>query len=158
MHGTPLWNPWANTCGRKRRMNSWAGRVMVFPTLVCRVLIAEAHLVILDGEQAVVGQRDPVDIPAEVRQDWLGVLHGRFAIDHPPCGPDRLRQGQVRAFLTHQIQKASAKALRKGMDGDKGGRAGGPPRGPVSGDPTRWHQAVDVRMVGQRAGPGVQHT
>jgi hypothetical protein len=124
-----------------------------FPTLVCRVLVAEAHLVIIDGEQAVVGQRDPVDIPTQVLQDWLRALHGGFAVDHPPFGPDRLGQGQVRAFLTYQIEKQSAKELRERMDGHQGGLAGWPPRGSIGGDPTRWHQAVDVRMVGQRAGP-----
>jgi len=34
------------------------------PTLVLGVLVAAAHLPISDGEEAVVGQRDPVDIPA----------------------------------------------------------------------------------------------
>jgi hypothetical protein len=34
------------------------------PTLVLGVLVAEAHLPISDGEEAVVGQRDPVDLPA----------------------------------------------------------------------------------------------
>ena len=33
------------------------------PTLVLGVLVAEAHLPISDGEEAVVGQRDPVDSP-----------------------------------------------------------------------------------------------
>ena len=44
------------------------------------------------------------------------------------------------------------------MDGHEVGRAGRPPLGPVSGDPTGWDQAVHVRMVGQGPGPGVQHT
>jgi hypothetical protein len=44
------------------------------------------------------------------------------------------------------------------MDRHQVGRTGGPPLGSVSGDSTRWDQAVDVRMVGQGTGPGVQHT
>jgi hypothetical protein len=73
------------------------------PAMVLGILIAEADVPVRDRENATIGQRDPVDIPAEVRQDLLGALHGRFAIDHPPFGPDRLRKGQVRAFLTYQI-------------------------------------------------------
>ena len=44
------------------------------------------------------------------------------------------------------------------MDGHQVGGAGGPPRGAVAATPPGRHQAVDVRMVGQGAGPRVQHT
>jgi hypothetical protein len=87
------------------------------PTLVLGVLVAEAHLPISDGEEAVVGQRDPVDIPASVLQDLLRALRGRFTVDDPPFGPDHFGTGQVGAFLTHQIAKQPAKELREGMDG-----------------------------------------
>ena len=127
------------------------------PTLVLGVLVAEAHLPISDGEEAVVGQRDPVDIPAQVLQDLLRALHGRFTVDDPPFGPDRLGQGQVGAFLTHQIEKQPAKELREGMDGHQVGRAGGPPLGPVGGDPTGWHQTVHMWMIDEGPGPGVEN-
>jgi hypothetical protein len=97
-------------------------------------------------------------VPAQVLPDWLWALHSRLAVDHPPCGPDRLGQRQIGAFLTHQIEKQSAQELREGMDRHQVGRTGGPPLGSVSGDSTSWDQAVDVRMVGQGTSPGVQHT
>jgi hypothetical protein len=75
------------------------------PQLVLGVLGAEAHLPISDGEEAVVGQRDPVDIAAQVVQDLLPALRGRFTVNDPPFGPDHLRKGQVGPFLTHQIEK-----------------------------------------------------
>jgi hypothetical protein len=128
------------------------------PPLVLGVLVAEAHLPLRDGEEAVVGQRDPVDLAARVGPDWLRALHGRLTVDDPPFGPDVLGKGQVRSSLTYQIEKPPAKELREGVDGHHVGRAGGPPRGPVGGDPTGRHQAVDVRMVGQGTGPGVQDT
>jgi hypothetical protein len=71
------------------------------PALVLGVLVAEAHLVSVDGEQAVAGQRDPVDIPTQVLKDLLRALHGGFAVDDPPFGPDRRGYGQVGPFLTH---------------------------------------------------------
>jgi hypothetical protein len=126
------------------------------PTLVLGVLVAEAHLPISDGAEAVVGQRDAVDIPAQVLQDWLRAWRGRFTVDDPPFGPDHLGKGQVGAFLTHQIATQPATELREGLDGHQGGRAGGPPRGPVGGDPAGWPQTVPVWMIDEGPGPGVE--
>jgi len=103
------------------------------PALVLRVLGAEAHLAILDREAAVVGQRDAVVRPAQVVQDWPSTSHGRLAVDHPSIGPNRLGKSQVGGSLTPQSEQPSAKPLREGMDGDEGGRAGGPPLGSVGG-------------------------
>ncbi len=58
------------------------------PALVLGVLIAEAHLALLDREEAVVGQCDAMDIPAQVVQDLLSTWHRRFAIDHPAFSLD----------------------------------------------------------------------
>jgi hypothetical protein len=58
------------------------------PALVLGVLIAEAHLALLDREEAVIGQCDAVDIPAQIVQDLLSTLHRRFAIDDPALRPD----------------------------------------------------------------------
>jgi hypothetical protein len=124
-----------------------------FPTLVLGVLVAKAHLAMIDAEETGVGQRDTVEIAAQVVQDVLRAVHSRFAVDHPPLGPDHLGNAQVRAFLAHQIAKQATTQLREGMDGDEGGRARWPPCGSVGGDPARRHQAVDMRMGGQGAGP-----
>jgi hypothetical protein len=106
----------------------------------------------------MVGQRDPVARPAQVMPDLLRAGHSRCAGDDPPPGPDRLGHQQVGPFLLHQRPNQTTKALREGMDRYPGGRAGRPPRGAISGDPTGRDQAVHVRMVGQGTGPGVQHT
>jgi hypothetical protein len=95
-----------------------------------------------------MGQHHPVDVPTQVLQDLLCAWHGGLAGDDPPFRSNRLRQGQVRAFLMEQREKPPAKELGEGMDGDQGGHASRAPLGPVRGDPTRWHQAVHVRMVG----------
>jgi hypothetical protein len=57
------------------------------PALVLGVLIAETHLALLDREEAVSGQGDAVDIPAQVVQHWLSTLPRRFAIDDPAFRP-----------------------------------------------------------------------
>jgi len=128
------------------------------PALVLGILIAKAHLTILNGEQAVISQRDPVDIAAQVVQDLLGALDGGFTVDDPSLGRGRLGKSQIGPFLMHEHLKQPAKELREGVDGYQVGRAGWPPLSPISGDPTGRYEAVHVRMVSQRAGPGVEHT
>jgi hypothetical protein len=144
--------------GPHRRQNAtdarMGGQGHGLPTLILGVLGAEAPLSISDGEEAVVGQRDPVAISAPVLQDLLPALRGRLTVDAPPCGPDHLGPGQVGTFLTHQVEKQPAKERLEGMDGHQGGRAGGPPRGPVGGDPTGRHQTVPMWGLPQAFGGG----
>jgi len=43
----------------------------------------EGNLAVLEGEDAVISDGDPVDISAEVLKDSLGIIEGGFAIDDP---------------------------------------------------------------------------
>jgi hypothetical protein len=137
-------------------LQRWQGHGL--PALVLSILIAEADVTILDREQPAIGQCDPVNITAQVVQNPLRALQGRFAGDDPALGPHRLRYGQVRPFLTHQRPKHPAKELREGVNGHQIGPAGWLPRGPIGGDPAGWGAAVHVRMGGEGTGPGVQPT
>ena len=87
------------------------------PALRLGIPVAEADVAVLDREQTAIRQRDAVDIPAQVVQDRLRVLDGGLL--DAPLGPDRLGDGQVRPFLTHQRPKQPAKELREGMDGTR---------------------------------------
>jgi hypothetical protein len=129
-----------------------------FPAVMVGVLVAETDLAILDREHAAIGQDAPVDIPAQGAEYLFGPLQGWFTVDDPPFGPNRLGQRQIGSFLTHQIEKQSAKELREGLHRHEVSLAGRSPLGPVGGNPARWHQAMDVRMVDQSPGPGVQDT
>jgi hypothetical protein len=137
-------------------LQRWQGHGL--PALVLSILIAEADVTILDGEQLAIGQCDPVHIPAPVVQDRLRALDGGLAVDDPALGPHRLRYGQVRPSLTHQRPNPPAKELREGVDGHQIGPAGWLPLGSIGGDPAGWDEAVHVRMGGEGTGPGVQHT
>jgi hypothetical protein len=128
------------------------------PTRGLSVRSAKADRAILDGEQPVVGQRAPMDRPAQVGQDRLWTVDGGGAVDAPARGPDGLGSGQVRPFLTSQGPKPPPQELRPGLDGHAVGRAGRPPRGPVGGDPTGRDEAVHGRLLDQGAGPGLQPT
>jgi hypothetical protein len=95
----------------------WQGHGL--PALGLGILLAAADVTSLDREPPAMGQRDPVPIPAQVVQHPLRALQGRFAVDDPPLGPDPLRGGKVRPFLTHQVQEEPAKELRERMDRHK---------------------------------------
>jgi hypothetical protein len=128
------------------------------PALILGLLIAEAHVAVLDRETAALGQRHPVEISPQVLQDWLGAWHGGFAVDDPSAGPERCRNGQVGPFPMYAWPKPAAKELGQGLDGYQVGGPGWPPLRVISGAPPGRDQAVPVRLVGQGAAPGVQHT
>ena len=55
----------------------------LLPVAVCVVPPEEGDIAVPDIEDAVVADRDPVGIPAEVLKDAPGAIEGRFTIDHP---------------------------------------------------------------------------
>ena len=51
--------------------------------MVCIIPPEEGNIAVSDGEDAVIADRDPVSISAEVLKDPRGAIKGRFAIDDP---------------------------------------------------------------------------
>ena len=51
--------------------------------VVCIISPSKGNIAVLDGEDAVIADRDPVSISAEVLKDPLGAIERRFAIDDP---------------------------------------------------------------------------
>jgi hypothetical protein len=51
--------------------------------VVCIISPEKRNIAVLDGEDAVIADRDPVSISAEVLKDPRGAIKGRFAIDDP---------------------------------------------------------------------------
>ena len=51
--------------------------------VVCIISPSKGNMAVLDGEDAVIADRNPVSISAEVLKDPLGAIEGRFAIDDP---------------------------------------------------------------------------
>jgi hypothetical protein len=62
------------------------GRVQrqgLLPIVMPIILPPEADLPLVDGEQAVVRDRDPVGVPAEVLKDLRGPPERGLCVDHP---------------------------------------------------------------------------
>lgn len=51
--------------------------------VVCIISPSKGNIAVLVGEDAVIADRNPVSISAEVLKDPLGAIEGRFAIDDP---------------------------------------------------------------------------
>jgi len=58
-------------------------RHSLLTVMVCIIPPEEGNLAVSDGEDAVITDGDPMGISAEVLQDPLGAIEGRFAIDDP---------------------------------------------------------------------------
>jgi hypothetical protein len=74
----------------------WQGHGV--PTRGLSVLVAAADLPVVDREHPARGQRHPVDVPTQGRQDWRCAWHGGCAVDHPPgvqTASGRVRSGRA---------------------------------------------------------------
>ena len=113
--GEPLGQPM-----REKAANELVGRQgHGLPAMVLGILRAETDVAVRDREKAAIGQRDPVDIAAQVVQDLLRAWDGRFAVDDPPVGPDRRRDGQVGPRLTPQSEQPPARILARAWTGTR---------------------------------------
>jgi hypothetical protein len=65
-------------------------------------------LVILDGEDAAVGDGDAVDVAGQVVEDLLGALTRRLAVDDPVLLPDGRGDLQVRQQLCPAVSERSS--------------------------------------------------
>jgi hypothetical protein len=91
-----------------------------------------------------------LNVPAQVAEHLFRALHGRFAIDHPLGGPDRLGNAQIGALLTHESLEEPSEEIGERPHRHEVGLASRLPLGPVTGDPTGRDQAVDMRVVAVR--------
>ena len=57
------------------------------------VLPLEGDALVIEREQAAVGDGDPVGVAREISQDFLRSPEGALAVDHPLCVPHRCQIG-----------------------------------------------------------------
>ena len=131
-------------------------------------------LFLLAGKQATVGDGDAVGIARQIGQHGLGAAEGAFAVDHP-FDPARRRQifregrGPRGLRARQRIAGGRRHGWRQAFRETAGGtaaRARAPAgRSPacrrstsaVQGNAPARNDHVDMRMVGERRSPGVQH-
>ena len=137
--------------------------------LLAVVLPAEADAAVLDGQEAVVGDRDAVGVAAEVIEDTGGTVEGRLGIDDPlglAQGPEVAVEGgglgergegagQAQAALAEgafeALEEEGAEAA--GEDADRQEEAG-PAGRSRAGRKKPGRQAIQRSPWGARPPPG----
>src|SRR5258707_11941263 len=88
----------------------------LLPVVVPIVLPAEANRTVLDVEQAIVGDGDPVRIASDVLQDLLWSGEGWLGVHHPFGPPERSQVAQERTTLPERLQRGEELQL-PGVEG-----------------------------------------
>ena len=135
---------------------------------------AEADAALGEGDEPIVGERDPMGVATEVGEHVLGPGEGRLTVDDPGLGAEFLEPGGKRRRLGEgsqapgEMQSApvegppqagetpAAEDLRQGADGEEEGGPGGNPARAVPGERSARDDAVDVHVLGEGLAPGVE--
>ena len=130
------------------------------------VLPAEGDLAVLHIDEPIVGEGDAIGIAAEVGKDLRSPGEGGLAVHDPflprsllewATGvPVRSTNRPVVERVLEQTQQRAAEDLREHAHGQEEVPAGRDPAGCFDVEPPAGDDAVDMRMVEQLLGPGVQ--
>jgi hypothetical protein len=74
--------------------------------------VPKGHLSVFDREKAAVGEGNSMDVAAEIFQDFLRALDGRFTVNHPVLLPQGRRQLDLGELPSDVIEDHAAKELR----------------------------------------------
>jgi hypothetical protein len=83
---------------------------------------AEGDLVVLKGEQTVIGDGHAVGVAAEITENLLGTAEGRLTVDHPVPSKERTEEGseglafRQRLEMAVEAQSAVGKSRSESLD------------------------------------------
>src|SRR6266516_2880298 len=124
--------------------------------LAAVVPVAERHLALLEPFNAAVGDGDPKYVAAQVIEHLLS-LAGVLAVNDPVVFPDGWRYLVEPAELVESGVELAAKDFAQGKARDQeGGMAGRDPVLAILGESAGADQQMDVGMIKQGPGPGMQ--
>src|SRR5665213_1618461 len=121
------------------------------------VLVLDRDRLVVEADDAGIGQCDTEDVAGEV------VKHGLFAVapsgdvENPKLAPDLVRDDDIRAFLPQQRLELSPYQPGESLDGNQELPARRMPGCAVLGDPATTDQAMNMRVEDQLLRPGMQH-
>jgi len=127
---------------------------------------AERDVAVVDGIEAVVGDGDAVGVATEVAEDLVGAGERRLAVDHPLLAR-RLAQPRV-AIATwaaeaagiegpfEELEELAAEDLGEDTDEEEEPGLGGDPSLALGAEAATGDDAVEMRMVGEGLGPGME--
>jgi hypothetical protein len=83
---------------------------------------AEGNLVVLKGDQTVIGDGHAVGVAAEITENLLGTAEGRLAVDHPVPSKERAEEGseglafRQKLEIAVEAQSAVGKSRSESLD------------------------------------------
>ncbi len=147
----------------------------LLPVMVCIISPEEGNLAVLEGEEAVITDRDPMGISAEVLKDALGAVEGGFAIDdpffmieRPPEGLEGCRilemaeaagKDEVPSFeaIFEEVQELTFEQRRQDPHGKEEAFAAGSPAAVVGRETAPGDDTMEVGMIHEVLAPGMEN-
>jgi hypothetical protein len=127
-----------------------------FPVTGGPVTVTEGDLTVLTLENPPIGESHPEDIRGQILESGLTGANG-LTVDDPLLPPDRGRNSLGQSCFLQGGPKLGSKEAGEGLDVNEEGIAGTPPGVTVSGQTAAGDEVMNVGMVSQVAGPGLQH-
>ena len=168
--------PRGRMCWTKRRRNSMAVSVIVRRCVAVGVVLpVKGHALAIEGEQAVIADRDAMGVAPEIAQDGGRPTEGRLGVDDPVGLEERVDEGvplrrvaQVLAAAgevefvpvvraSERLDKLPAKDATEDLHGqEEAGVLRANPALVIGREAAGRHDAVDVGMPDQRLPPRVE--
>lgn len=129
----------------------------------------------IEGDEAVVGDADPVGVIAKVAKHVGGVVEGAFGVDDPGFLVESIAEGspgqgilqvgetsgQMQLALLsgfeERLDEEMFEAFPQNLDRQEVARTGVDPTLGIRGEPACRDDAMDVGVMGEVLRPGVQH-
>jgi hypothetical protein len=127
-----------------------------FPGASGAVTVAEGDLTVLKVEDPPIGEGDAKDIGRQIFEGGF-TDSDRLAVNDPLLSPDLGRNLPGQPRLLQSSAELGSKEAGQGFDVNEEGIAGTPPGQSVSGQTVAGDDGMDVGMVSDVAGPGLQH-
>src|SRR5882672_7238554 len=120
-----------------------------------RLLVRESDLAIMQLAQAVVTEGDAKDVGGEILES-LGTTANRFGVDYPVFAPDARLHLSKENGLFQRVTKLGAEDSGERFDGHQEVFACKAPA-TVSSEAAAGDEVMDVGMIEELAGPGMEH-
>src|SRR6185436_20915954 len=127
------------------------------PSVRLAVLVADGNGLVVEANDAGVGDGDAEDVAGEEVEHGLLAVSPDRAVDHPGFGPSGLGQNQIRTARRNSGFELALNELGERPRGNKECIAGRMPDPAVFRDAAAADQAVDMGMVEKLLRPGVQN-
>ena len=119
-------------------------------------LVLYSDGVIVETDDAGVGDGNAEDVSRKIFEHGLLALAPRGDVDDPALAPDGLRDDKVGTFLFEQSLELIAHQLGQGIDRDQKHIACRMPIAAVVGNAAAGDKTMNVGVIEQLLGPGVQ--